>query len=78
MVGAQYSFRVPADPEVAWKMGLIPVMAQLEELNAAGENGDVMAKARAAFEKETAPLVISTGEKEIPPGTFRLVVAKPC
>jgi hypothetical protein len=73
-----YTFTTSTDPQVAWKMGVIPVWSVLQELQAAGEHGDVMGKAKAAFELVTAQFRGADGAVSYPPGTYRLVVAKPC
>lgn len=73
-----YSFTTSTDPQMAWKMGVIPVWSVLQELQASGEYGDVMRKAKAAFERLTANARGADGVVTFPPGTYRLVVAKPC
>ena len=117
----RYAFTTPTDPEVAWKMGVIPVWSaleemqaskrivsalferhtcamiffsniadttctgkltrfslSLEEMQASGAHGDAMRKARESFQRLTADARAADGSVTFAPGTYRLVVAKPC
>eukprot|EP00241_Pyramimonas_parkeae_P005936 CAMPEP_0114272074 /NCGR_PEP_ID=MMETSP0058-20121206/28224_1 /TAXON_ID=36894 /ORGANISM="Pyramimonas parkeae, CCMP726" /LENGTH=401 /DNA_ID=CAMNT_0001391147 /DNA_START=3493 /DNA_END=4699 /DNA_ORIENTATION=- len=72
-----YSFALPKDPDLAWKAGLLPVLNQIEELHASGKHGDVKAKAKMNFQNITATMHDDSGVIVYPPGTYRLVIAKP-
>ena len=70
-------FDLGSDPDFAWRLGTIPVLPTLKELDAAGQHGDVFAKARSAFEAETRSwLDARSGRLLVPAATYRLVVAR--
>ncbi|XRB16773.1 methyltransferase [Pseudoscourfieldia marina] len=67
------------DAEFAFKLGTIPFLPKLKELQEAGSHGDVFAKARASFDAHTSDFVSQDGHMRLPRSTYRLVVAsKPC
>ena len=67
------------DAEFAFKLGTIPFLPKLKELQEAGSHGDVFAKARASFDAHTSDFVSQDGRMRLPGSTYRLVVAsKPC
>lgn len=73
----QIRFNFGSDPKVAWKLGCMPVLPKLLELRDAGTHGDVLAKARSAFERETAGWTDpSTKEVVTPEAKYRLVVTR--
>lgn len=60
------------EPEVTWKMGMIPILPKLRELEAEGRS-DVMTVAKKAFLEVVAPWTDSTGLVKMPTATYRLV-----
>lgn len=69
-------FNLGRDPDKQWRLGTIPVLPALLELQASGEHGDVMAKAREAFFQVCGEFVQPDGSVAFAPADYRLVVAE--
>ncbi|XRB02451.1 ubiquinone/menaquinone biosynthesis C-methyltransferase UbiE [Pycnococcus provasolii] len=54
------------DAEFAFKLGTIPFLPKLKELQEAGSHGDVFAKARASFDAHTRDFVSQDGRMRLP------------